>query len=78
MTNAALDGLKKNSSVTSQWSAALGLIPLAKGYPQTAAWKQADKILADGFIAYFRSYPSQTLAAVLGQIDGITQDLLKK
>ena len=78
VTNAALDGLKKNSSVTSQWSAALGLIPLAKGYPQTAAWKQADKILADGFIAYFRSYPSQTLAAVLGQIDGITQDLLKK
>ena len=78
VTNSAMGSLKTNSSATPQWAAALDLLPLAKSYPSTAAWSQANKILADGFIAYFRSYPSQPLSSVLGQMDAIMKDLSKK
>ena len=78
VTSSSMSTLKADSTLSPQWSAAVDLIPLARTYPQTAIWSQADKILADGFMAYFRSYPAQPLSDVLDLVDKTILDLSKK
>jgi hypothetical protein len=70
--------LMVDKAAISQWTAALSLIPQARIYPQTASWQLADKILADGFIAYFRSFPNVPLAGIFNIMDVTIQDLVKK
>lgn len=71
----ALDLLKSERSSNPQWSAALDLIPLAKTYPQTARWGLASRVMADGFTAYFGSFPNATLEGVLGVMDATLKEL---
>lgn len=78
VTNQAIETLKANKTLPPQRLAALNLIPLARTYPQTPYWSLANKILADGFITFLRSYPSIPLADVLSQMDSTIQDLTKK
>jgi hypothetical protein len=70
--------LEADKTVTPQWAAALDLIPQASLYPQTGDWLLADKVLADGFSAYFRSFPNGSLAGVLGMMDATIWDLTQK
>lgn len=69
--------LKAESSANPQYSAALDLLPQAALYPQTAHWRLANKVLADGFEAYFASFPNSTLENVLTLMDKTVQDLIK-
>ncbi len=71
----ALELLKSERSVNPQWSAALDLIPLSKSYPQTAQWKLANRVLADGFMAYFKSFPNTALEEVLTAMDVTFEEL---
>jgi len=73
----ALEQLKSQRSFNPQWSAALDLIPDAQPYPQTAQWGTVSRVLADGFIAYFGSFPSATLEGVLGEMDTTVEELSK-
>ena len=74
----AIELLKADQTVTPQWAEALALIPDAQPYPQSADWRLADKILADGFLAYFRGFPNTSLPGVLDEMDTVIQDLIKK
>ncbi len=78
VTLPAIKLLKGDQSASPQWLAALDLIPQAQIYPQTAGWRLVSNILADGFIAYFRSFPNVPLADVFEMIDTTTQDLNPK
>jgi len=73
----SLDLLKSERSSNPQWSAALDLIPLSKTYPQTAQWGLASRVMADGFIAYFNSFPNTTLEGVLAVMDTTIKELNK-
>jgi ABC-type glycerol-3-phosphate transport system substrate-binding protein len=73
----SIDLLKSERSSNPQWSAALDLIPQAKTYPQTAQWGVASHIMADGFMAYFSSFPNATLKGVLGVMDKTVEELNK-
>ncbi|MCX6068800.1 MAG: extracellular solute-binding protein [Chloroflexi bacterium] len=72
---ASADLLKSQRAANPQWSAAIDLIPLAKPYPQTAEWQLANKILADGFMAYFGSFPNATLEGVFKVMDATVKEL---
>lgn len=78
VTTPAINLLKTDTTTIPQWAAALDLIPDAKAYPQTDQWLLADKVLADGFIAYSRSFPYLTTADVFDLMDATIQDLFKK
>ena len=78
VTLPAIKLLKADNTVIPQWAAALDLIPDARIYPQTAQWLLADKVLADGFIAYSRSYPNVPVADVLDRMDAIVKSLPAK
>lgn len=78
VTNQAIEQLKADKSLAPQRAAALELIPLGRTYPQSADWGLADKILADGFSAYFRNYPNVPMADVLAQMDATYQEMHKK
>jgi multiple sugar transport system substrate-binding protein len=78
VTQPAIDQLKNDNTVAPQWAAALDLIPDAQPYPQSADWRLADKILADGFLSYFRGFPLSRLPDVLAEMDAVIQDLIKK
>jgi ABC-type glycerol-3-phosphate transport system substrate-binding protein len=69
--------LQNERSSNPQWSAALDLIPLSKPYPQTAQWGLASRVMADGFDAYFGSFPNATLEGVLGMMDKTVEELNK-
>jgi ABC-type glycerol-3-phosphate transport system substrate-binding protein len=69
--------LKNERASNPQWSAALDLIPLAGPYPQTARWGTASRVLADGFAAYFGSFPNATLEGVLKAMDKTVEELNK-
>ena len=73
----AIDLLKNERSTNPQWSAALDLIPLSKTYPQTAQWGLASRVMADGFIAYFGSFPNATLESVLSVMDATVEEMNK-
>jgi len=78
VTNSAIKLVRDGKALNPQWAAALDLIPQARIYPQSADWRVANKVFADGFIAYFRSYPNFSLENALEVIDVTTQDLLKQ
>jgi ABC-type glycerol-3-phosphate transport system substrate-binding protein len=73
----SIDLLKNERSANPQWSAALDLIPLSKTYPQTAQWGLASRVMADGFIAYFGSFPNTTLEGVLSVMDATVEEMNK-
>jgi ABC-type glycerol-3-phosphate transport system substrate-binding protein len=73
----ALEQLKSQRSSSPQWSAALDLIPDSQPYSQSAQWGTVSRVLADGFIAYFNSFPNATLEGVLGQMDTTVEELSK-
>jgi ABC-type glycerol-3-phosphate transport system substrate-binding protein len=74
----ALEQLKSQRLSNPQWSAALDLIPDARMmYPDTPKWGAASRVLADGFIAYFNSFPNATLENVLGEMDTTVEELSK-
>jgi multiple sugar transport system substrate-binding protein len=75
--SSALDLLQSERASNPQWSAALDLIPLAKPYPQTAQWGTANRVMADGFMAYFGSFPNATLEGVLKLMDATVEELNK-
>ena len=77
VTTSAVKVLEADGSSIPQWVAAMRLIPLALPYPQTASWRVADKILADGFQAYFASFPNASLTDVFKTIDSTIADLPK-
>lgn len=77
VTTSAVKVLEADGSSIPQWVAAMRLIPLAQPYPQTASWRVADKILADGFQAYFASFPNASLTDVFKTIDSTIADLPK-
>jgi multiple sugar transport system substrate-binding protein len=75
--SSSVDLLKSDRSANPQWSAALDLITLAKSYPQTPQWGAASRVMADGFMAYFGSFPNATLKGVLSAMDKTVEDLNK-
>jgi ABC-type glycerol-3-phosphate transport system substrate-binding protein len=77
VTAAAAKLLAGDAAADPQWAAALALIPDAAIYPQTPAWRLANKTLADGFMAYFLSSPNATLQGVLNVMDVTVKDLTK-
>jgi len=78
VTLPAIALLKLDKTLGPQWAAALELLPQAGSYPQTADWNLASKVFADGFISYFRSYPTIPLADVLEAMDMTVKDLTVK
>ena len=78
VTLPAIKLLKADKTAIPQWAAALDLIQDARIYPQTAKWLLADKVLADGFSAYSRSFPNVPVVDVFDRMDATIQDLYKK
>jgi ABC-type glycerol-3-phosphate transport system substrate-binding protein len=78
VTLPAIDQLNADGSVPPQWKAALELIPQAQTYPLVKNWSLANKLLADGFSAYFRNYPNIPLADILDTMDTTFQEVIKK
>ncbi len=78
VTQPALKMLRTDITVSAQWGAALDLIPQAFNYPQSASWHLADKVLADGMLAYNRSYPNVSLENVFKVMDATILDMTKK
>lgn len=77
VTLTAAETLKQTGQLTPQAQAALDLLPAAVPYPQTRHWQLAGKILGDGYLAYFESFPNASLAGVLKLIDTTLADLTK-
>jgi len=69
--------LSTDSAANPQRLAALDLLPQAVIYPQTTHWGLANKVLGDGFQAYFSSFPNATLEGVLKLMDRTVTDLTK-
>lgn len=77
VTLPAIKMFEADPASTAQWKAALKFIPQTLTQPQTAGWRKANKVLADGAFAYFRSWPNAALADVLDNMDETVDDLLK-
>jgi ABC-type glycerol-3-phosphate transport system substrate-binding protein len=77
MTAPAAKLIAADGAANPQWAAALALIPDAVTYPQTSTWRVADKLLADGFEAYFLSFPNASLEGVLAMMDTTVKDLTR-
>lgn len=77
VSHAAFDLLKGDTAANAQKGAAAGLLAEAVGYPQSAQWGLANKVLADGFAYLFRAFPNASAEGVLGQMDATVGDLMK-
>lgn len=77
VTASAVKLLQADGVANPQLAAALTLIPDASIYPQTPLWRVADGPLADGFMAYFYSFPNGTLEGVLTSLDATVKELTK-
>jgi len=77
VSQAAFDLLKDDYAANPQKGAAAGLLGQAVGYPQSAQWGLANKVLADGFLYLFQVFPNASAEAVLGQMDETVGDLTK-
>lgn len=77
VSRAAFDLLKSDYAANPQKGAAAGLLADAVGYPQSARWGLANKVLADGFFYLFQVFPNASAQAVLGQMDAVVRDLAK-
>ncbi len=78
VTQPVLKMLATDFTLKPQWGAALELIPQSRIYPQTSTWSLVNKILADGMLAYNRSYPNVPLENILKMMDGTIHDLVQK
>jgi ABC-type glycerol-3-phosphate transport system substrate-binding protein len=64
-------------TVNLQWAAAADLIPQARTYPQSAAWRKARLVLGDGFFSLFQLIPAAGQAAqTLAEMDGTLKEVL--
>lgn len=77
VSDAAFDLLKSDYAANSQKGAAVELLAQAVGYPQSAHWGLANKVLADGFLYLFRAFPNALVESVLGQMDTTVGELSK-
>jgi len=75
VSNAAFELLKSDYTANPQKGAAAGLLAQAVGYPQSAQWGLANKVLADGFLYLFQAFPNASAEAVLGQMDATVKDV---
>ncbi len=74
---AALDWLKSDYAANPQKGAAANLLTQAVGYPPSAHWGLANKVLADGFLYLFQAFPNVSVERVLREIDATVSDLVK-
>lgn len=77
VSSAAFDLLKGDLAANPQKGAAATLLADAVGYPQSAQWGLANKVLADGFLYLFQAFPVVSAQGVLGQMDATLRDLAK-
>ena len=77
VTLPAITMFQAETASVPQWKIALSLIPQSLPYPQTAGWRKANKVLADGIFAYFRAYPNASLPDVLDMMDATVHDLIQ-
>lgn len=77
VSQAAFDLLRGDLSANPQKGAAAELLAQAVGYPRSADWGLANKVLADGFLYLFRAFPNASAESVLGQMDTTVGDLVK-
>ena len=77
VSDAAFELLRSDYAANPQKGAAAGLLAQAVGYPRSAQWGLANKVLADGFLYLFRAFPNASAESVLGQMDATVGDLVK-
>ncbi|GAB4490424.1 MAG: hypothetical protein Fur0016_28570 [Anaerolineales bacterium] len=77
VSTAALDLLKSDYAANPQKGAAANLLAQAVGYPPSADWGLANKVLADGFLYLFRAFPNASAELVLREMDATVDDLVK-
>jgi ABC-type glycerol-3-phosphate transport system substrate-binding protein len=77
VSQAGFDLLQGDLSANPQKGAAAELLAQAVGYPRSADWGLANKVLADGFLYLFRAFPNASAESVLRQMDTTVGDLLK-
>ncbi len=77
VSEAAFDLLRSDYAANPQKGAAAGLLSQAVGYPRSAQWGLANKVLADGFLYLFQAFPNASVESVLGQMDATVGDLVK-
>jgi len=77
VTTPAIKLFETDGAANPQLAAAMALIPDTVIYPQASTWGMADKLLADGFLAYFLGIPNANLDDVLKTMDISIKDLTR-
>lgn len=77
VSEAAFGLLQNDYAANPQKGAAAALLTQAAGYPPSADWGLANKVLADGFLYLFQAFPNVSAESALKQMDATVRDLLK-